>query len=191
MGAISPNPAISRALEAEVLGRIVSPTLAALESAGTPFRGVLFVGLMLTERGPQLLEFNVRLGDPEAQAILPRLAPGELRRLCVATARGALGGFTLNVDPNPTCAVVLTAAGYPEAPRRGDRIQLGTGLVTENRWFIHAGTRESDGALETNGGRVAAVVARGTTPAAARAQAYAGVDRVSFDGMHLRRDIGA
>jgi phosphoribosylamine--glycine ligase len=191
MGAISPNPDISAALEAEVLGRIVSPTLAALEADGTPFCGFLFVGIMLTARGPQLLEFNVRLGDPEAQAILPRLAAGELLRLCAATAQGTLGGFTLRVDPNPTCAVVLTADGYPEAPRRGDRIQVEPTLVNAQRWLIHAGTRESDGALETHGGRVAAIVARGATAAAARAEAYAGVDLVSFDGMHLRRDIGA
>lgn len=191
MGAISPNPGLTESLEEDVLRHIVQPTLDALANDGAPFCGFLFVGLMLTERGPKLLEFNVRLGDPEAQAILPRLAAGEFLRLCEATAKGGLDGFVLNVDPRPTCAVVLTASGYPEAPRRGDSIQVNGALESAHRWLIHAGTRQGDDGLQTAGGRVAAVVAQGNTADEARKLAYAGVALVRFDGAHVRHDIGA
>ena len=113
MGAISPNPGVSQALEQQVRQTMVLPTLRALTANGTPFCGFLFVGLMLTTDGPKLLEYNVRLGDPEAQAILPRLQPGEFLRLCTATAHGTLQDFILKIDARPTCVIVLAAPGYP------------------------------------------------------------------------------
>lgn len=189
MGAVSPNPLIDSALQEAVRRGIVVPTLRALSQDGAAFRGFLFVGIMLTRRGPHLLEFNVRWGDPEAQAILPRLHPGELLRLCQAVATDSLQDFELGVDPRPTCAVVLAAAGYPGAPRKGDAIAVDTRLATTDRWLVHAGTQQ-DEQLVTAGGRVAAVVARGDTVEEARQSAYQGVEFVQFKGMQHRRDIG-
>ncbi len=190
MGAVSPNPIITPELQERVTNTIVAPTLRALADDGTPFVGFLFLGLMLTDHGPKLLEYNVRLGDPEAQAILPRLADGELLRLCVATAAGELSGLKLVQRNEATCAVVLAAAGYPATPNKGDAITIAPELDNADRWLIHAGTRRHGDSLATCGGRVAAIVARGATIDAARAQAYAGVDAVTFNGMHFRRDIG-
>lgn len=190
MGAISPNPGIHPALEASVRATMVLPTLRALQDAGTPFCGFLFLGLMLTDDGPKLLEYNVRLGDPEAQAVLPRLADGELLRLCRATAAGALAGFTLAQDDRATCAIVLAAAGYPDTPRHGDALCVGPELVQDDRWLVHAGTEDDAGILRTSGGRIAAVVARAATPELARQRAYEGVAHVQFDGMQWRRDVG-
>jgi phosphoribosylamine--glycine ligase len=191
MGAVSPNPAIDAEVEARVRSTIVEPTLATLAEAGAPFRGFLFAGVMLTGAGPRLLEFNVRLGDPEAQAILPRLAPGSFADLCLGAATGALAGGQVTTAPGATCAVVLAAAGYPGPPRTGDEIRVALGLERSERWLDHAGTRRDGDRLVTAGGRVAAVVARGSDAVAARQSAYAGIAEVSFDGMQYRRDIGA
>lgn len=190
MGAVSPNPDLSAELRGRVAREIVAPTLAELERCGTPFCGFLYVGVMLTNSGPQLVEFNVRLGDPEAQAILPRLAPGQFAELCARTASGKLSGFTPAVDPRATCAIVVSAAGYPTAPRKGDRVSIAKALQTDDRWLVHAGTRLVDDQLETSGGRVAAIVARGDDRIAARKLAYAGLEHLRFEGMHYRNDIG-
>lgn len=190
MGAVSPNPAMSEALEDEVQERMVQPVLQELIRRGTPFYGFLFVGLMLTESGPRLLEFNVRLGDPEAEAILPRLAPGDFLELCMRVAQGRLRGFTPRIDPVHTCAVILAAANYPDTPRSGDGIHIVAGFETADRWLDHAGTTHKNGKLVTSGGRVAAVVARGNDAEEARKSAYEGVMHVSFDGMQFRKDIG-
>jgi phosphoribosylamine--glycine ligase len=190
MGAISPNPLITDGLLARVAAEVVEPTLGALARRGEPFVGFLFLGLMLTADGPKLLEYNVRLGDPETQAILPRLGDGDFAALCAATAGGALGGLTLRTRPEATCAVVLAAAGYPGTPRKGDVITVGAGFETPSRWLIHAGTKREGDALLTAGGRVAAVVARGSDIARAREAAYAGAAGVTFDGMQRRSDIG-
>lgn len=190
MGAVSPNSALDSEVETEVATRVVRPVLRQLEESGTPFRGFLFVGLMLTDAGPKVLEFNVRLGDPEAQAILPRLAPGLFAALCRAVAQGELQKFELEVDTRPTCAVVVTAAGYPEVVRKGDVVTLSPSLITTDRWLVHAGTTLRDGRLVTAGGRVAAVVTRGDTVEQATASAYEGVAEIIFDGMHYRTDIG-
>ena len=190
MGAMSPNPMVDSALTAQVAAEFVRPVLRELQRRGTPFVGFLFVGLMLTASGPRLLEFNVRLGDPEAQAILPRLAAGEFLRLCLATARGELEDFGLALDPRPTCAVVLAAGGYPDRSCRDVPIELDSELLTEQRWFIHAGTTATDGALRVSGGRVGAIVAQGTTAQAARQHAYAGLAHVRFTEMQYRTDIG-
>lgn len=199
MGAVSPNPQITEALQHDVEQRMVRPILQAMVDRGMPFRGFLFLGIMITATGPQLIEINVRLGDPETQAILPRLLPGELLRLCHRMAHGDLAGMVLGVDPRPTCAVVLAAGGYPDTPRRGDVIEVNADALacvgsnaddTCNRWLIHAGTKRVDQQLISDGGRVATVVAQADTAAAAQTLAYQGVNAVHFDGMHFRHDIG-
>jgi phosphoribosylamine--glycine ligase len=191
MGAVSPSPVITLAIEHAVQGTIVKPTLRALVARGTPFIGFLFVGLMLTTDGPALLEFNVRLGDPEAQAILPRLLPGEFLRLCQATATGALADFTLRLDDGCTCAIVLASQGYPSKPRLGDAITLDRlALDRLGAWVLHSGTEQRDRALYTAGGRVMTVVARAPSASAARAQAYRAADAIHFAGQVRRGDIG-
>lgn len=190
MGAVSPNPELTDAVRVQVRDTIVEPTLRALAARNTPFRGFLYVGVMLTEDGPQLVEFNVRLGDPEAQCILPRLRPGAFLELCQRVADGDLDRFSLDWDPRPTAAVVVSATGYPSSPRKGDVIEVEPALDTDDRWLDHAGTALRDGLLVTSGGRVAAVVARGASMDHALRAAYEGVSQLCFDGMHYRTDIG-
>jgi phosphoribosylamine---glycine ligase len=191
MGAISPNPLIDEALEREVAESIVRPTLAAMAARGTPFRGFLFSGLMLTEDGPRLLEFNVRLGDPEAQAVLPRLADGAFLDVCLWAAGDGADPPDVVADARSACAVVLAAAGYPDEPRRGDAITIDPALETDDRWFIHAATRSTDSGLVTDGGRVGSVVAVGASAGAARHAAYQGASLVRWEGMTYRTDIGS
>lgn len=191
MGAISPNPAITPALEEEVVRACVAPVLRELAAAGTPFVGFLFAGLMLTREGPRLLEFNVRLGDPETQAVLPRLEDGAFLELVERVARGELRGFAPAVRPDATCVVVLAAGGYPGAVHKGPQLRIGQALERRNRWLVQAGTTEFAHDLFVDGGRVAAVVARAPDAAAARTYAYEGVEHVHWDGMQYRRDIGA
>jgi phosphoribosylamine--glycine ligase len=190
MGAISPNPDVTPELEARVRREVVLPVLAELQRRGTPFVGFLYAGLMLTAAGPKLLEFNARLGDPETQAVLPRLTPGAFLELCLRTAKGELDGFSLGVQPGFTCAVVLAAGGYPETPRLGETITVAADAEDATRWIDFAGVASRGGALVTAGGRVMAVVGKGASAPEARAAAYAGVPKVSFAGMHHRRDIG-
>lgn len=193
MGAVSPNDVITDEIQRHVTERIVAPTLHALADAGTPFCGFLFVGLMLTDHGPKLLEYNVRLGDPEAQAILPRLGDGDMLALCEGLAAGNVGGIELGTKSAVTCAVVLAADGYPGTPRKGDAIEVDVALRTSDRWLIHAGTRfEGSGSerLVTAGGRVAVVVASAPTLPEACRHAYRGVGLVDFAGKRWRTDIG-
>lgn len=191
MGALSPNPAVSAELVREVAASIVQPTLRALCQRGTPFVGFLFVGLMLTREGPRLLEFNVRLGDPEAQAILPRLGAGGFLRLCLATARGELDGLMLPISPQPTCVVVLAAAGYPASPQLGTALHIAPELHQRDRFFIYAGATLRQGKLRVSGGRIGAVVAQAPSLEEARCNAYAGLAHVRGEGLFYRRDIGA
>ena len=191
MGAISPNPTMTPELEEQILNETILPTLRHLEASGAPFKGFLFAGLMLTSDGPKLLEYNVRLGDPETQAILPRLKDGDFLELCLRTATERLEGFHPSVDTRPTCTIVLAAHGYPENPRKGDTMDISPQLETADRWLIHAGTKTHDGSTLTNGGRVAAVVARGSSLSNARTIAYEGAHLVEFNGLQIRRDIGA
>jgi phosphoribosylamine---glycine ligase len=187
MGAISPNPVITQAVQTYVESNIVKPTLQALVQAGTPFSGFLFVGLMLTEKGPMLIEFNVRLGDPETQAILPRFAEGEFLQLTQGLAQGKLQ--PPQIQNTSTCAIVLSAAGYPEKPRHGDPIEIAAAIDTHTA-VLHAGTKVQNGVLVTQGGRVLTVVAEGPDLMTAQKRAYAGVEHVQFFGKHFRRDIG-
>ncbi|MBT6177774.1 MAG: phosphoribosylamine--glycine ligase [Deltaproteobacteria bacterium] len=190
MGAISPNPEITPELQEQVFQECVLPTLHALKDAGMPFRGFLFGGFMLTQKGPKLLEYNVRLGDPETQAILPRLPDGAFLDLCMKTATGNLDGLSIAESDQATCAIVLAAAGYPESPRKGDSIKVSDKIDSGSCWLIHAGTKTQGADLQTSGGRVAAIVCRNNTPELARTGAYEALDYVSFDGAQYREDIG-
>jgi len=189
MGAVSPNPLVTPAMEERIRRETIEPVLRAMTDEGTPFRGFLFAGMILTQDGPMLLEFNVRLGDPEAQAILPRLGPGDFQRLAMSIGSGRLFGVSISVDTRATCAVVVASEGYPEASPAGRPVVFGTDDA--DCWVDHAGTAQSGGNIIASGGRVAAVVGCGTTAGEARERAYTGVARVRLEGMQFRRDIGA
>lgn len=200
MGAYSPLPDLPDAAAADLVERFHRPILAELARRGIPFRGALYAGLMLTADGPVLLECNARFGDPETQAILPRLGV-PLGPLLLAAAQGRLAdaarplglpGAVLPAIMDSTVAIVLAAAGYPDTPRRGDPIQgLDDAAATGARVF-HAGTRRGQGSdrYETAGGRLLAVVGRGPDLIAARAQAEAAADAISIAGVQRRHDIG-
>ncbi|HET9094136.1 MAG TPA: phosphoribosylamine--glycine ligase [Solirubrobacteraceae bacterium] len=190
MGAYSPVPAIDGAQAAELVRVVHQPVLDELRRRGITFHGVLYAGLMLTPGGPRVLEFNARFGDPETQAILPRLRTDLLGLLTAAAAGGeGLEGVTLEWDQRPAVTVVLASGGYPESSSSGDVI---TGLdgVGAAVLVTHAGTgRDAEGRVVTAGGRVLSVTALGRDVAAARAAAYAAADGISFAGRQLRRDI--
>lgn len=191
MGAVSPCPGLGPAIEAQVQERIVQPTLAALLARGTPFVGFLFVGVMLTNKGPALLEFNARIGDPEAQALLPRLRDGDFLRLVTATAKQRLCDIDLKFLPRHTCGVVCASPGYPGPPQTGQPIQIDEALLQENSaWVVHSGLRQDGDVLRVSGGRVLTVVAQGSTAQEARLRANRAADAVSFAGMQRRSDIG-
>jgi phosphoribosylamine--glycine ligase len=190
MGAYAPAPLLDAEGLDQVRRRVLEPTLQALKARGIDYRGVIYAGLMLTDAGPQVIEFNCRFGDPECQTLMPLLGP-ELARVLQACALGRLDlAPTLSIDPRCSACVVAAASGYPDAPRKGDAIQLGFSN-TANRQLFHAGTkRRDDGALITAGGRVLAVVAQGDSFDQAFAVAYSGLEEVQFDGITYRRDIG-
>ena len=191
MGAYSPLVDLPDEGAADILERFHRPVLAELARRGTPFRGALYAGLMLTEDGPRLLEFNARFGDPETQAILPRLAL-PLGPLLLSAARGALQpAAALAVLPGATVAIVLASAGYPEAPSIGDRIVGVDEAAAAGALVFHAATRLTDSGWSTAGGRVLSVVGRGADVATARETAERGADRIAWPGMQRRHDIGA
>jgi phosphoribosylamine--glycine ligase len=189
MGSYSPVPGIDAARAAEICAAVHQPVLDVLRARGTPFSGVLYAGLMLTEDGPKVLEFNVRFGDPETQAILPRLRSDLLDLMLRATEEGGLDGAELEWDPRAAVTVVLASADYPDAPRTGDAIH-GLEDVPDDVEVTHAGTAiGEDGSLVTAGGRVLGVTALGAGVGDARDAAYAAADLITFDGRQLRRDI--
>jgi phosphoribosylamine---glycine ligase len=189
MGAFSPV-AGADALLGEVLEGVHQPVLDELASRGTPFHGVLYAGLMLGPDGVKVLEFNVRFGDPETQAVLPRLRSDLLELLLAATEPGGLAGATLEWDDRAAVCVVLASRGYPASASSGDPI-AGLADVPGDVEVFHAGTEERGGTLVTAGGRVLGVCALGATRADARTAAYAAADVIHFDGRQLRRDIAA
>jgi phosphoribosylamine--glycine ligase len=190
MGAYSPPPALTPALEAAAMERIVRPALAELARQGTPFRGILFAGLMLTEDGPKLIEFNVRLGDPEAQCLLPRLHSDLLPAL-LAACDGELGDFDLRWKPDASLAVVLAAKGYPGSHARHTPIgDLRAAEAVPGALVFHAGTEVLDGRLVSSGGRVLTVCGTGPDLAAAHATAYRAVAAIDWPDGFYRRDIG-
>jgi phosphoribosylamine--glycine ligase len=185
MGAFSPAAGDVEEIRATVL----QPVVDELARRGTPFHGVLYAGLMLTADGPRVLEFNVRFGDPETQAVLPRLRSDLLDLLQRATIPGGLAGATLEWDRRAAVTVVLASRGYPASASSGDVIS-GLDRVPAGVEVTHAGTaRRDDGAVVTAGGRVLNVTALGDDARAARAAAYAAADVIDFDGKQLRRDI--
>ena len=159
-----------------------------LRDRGTPFHGVLYAGLMLTDDGPRVLEFNVRFGDPETQVVLPRLRSDLLDLLMRATEPGGLEGVELEWDRRAAVTVVLASKGYPESSSSGDVIS-GLDAVSGDVEILHAGTAESGDDVVTAGGRVLNVTALGDDVGAARDAAYAAADMIEFDGRQLRRDI--
>ncbi len=189
MGAYCPAPFLSPEALAQVGERVIAPTLATLRRRGTPFRGALYAGLMLTPGGPKVLEFNARFGDPETQVLMMQLAEDVLP-LLEACARGRLESRALEVHPGATVGVVLAAQGYPDAPSKGQKIE-GLNAVPGDATVFIAGAEAQAGGLVTSGGRVLTVCARGKDLADARARAYAAVAAPRFEGMHFRRDIGA
>ena len=190
MGSVSPVPDIPDDLADALVDEIHRPVVAEMARRGAPFSGVLYAGLMMTDAGPRVLEFNTRFGDPETQALLPRLE-GDLAGLLAAAAAGELPDEPIAIGADPAVAVVLASEGYPTSPVTGDRIE---GLVEASRIadVYHAGTaRDDDGAVVTAGGRVLAVSARGSTIAEARETAYEAAGAIRFRGMQMRGDIAA
>ena len=190
MGAFSPVPGIDDAFLERVRLEVHQPMLDELARRGSPFHGVLYAGLMLRGDGFDVLEYNVRFGDPETQAVLPRLRSDLLDLMVRATSRGGLEGAALEWDPRASVTVVLASAGYPVSSSSGDAIS-GLERVPGEIELTHAGTASRDGELVTAGGRVLNVTALGDGVPAARAAAYAAADVIEFDGRQLRRDIAA
>jgi phosphoribosylamine--glycine ligase len=190
MGAYSPAPIMTAAMEARVMAEIVTPALAGMAAAGTPFRGVLFAGLMIGRDGPKLIEFNARFGDPETQAMLPRF-DGDLLALMAAAADGRLPETPVSLNPATALTVVLAAPGYPDAPQSGSAIRkLDRATALAGVIVTQAGTKEIDGRLLASGGRVLNVTGLGADVAEARARAYRAVDAIDWPQMVVRRDIG-
>jgi phosphoribosylamine--glycine ligase len=177
-------------MQERIMVEVVRPVIAAMAKEGAPYTGVLFVGLMITREGPKVIEFNCRFGDPECQAIVPRLEADLLALLEAAATGGGLPA-ALSWSPQASVCVVMASAGYPGAYETGRPI---TGIEAAGTLpgvtVFHAGTARADGALVTAGGRVLGVQALGADVAAAIAAAYAAVERIRFDGAHYRRDIG-
>jgi phosphoribosylamine--glycine ligase len=191
MGSYSPVPGVDDERAATLAAMVHQPIVDLMRARGTPFHGVLYGGLMLTAEGPSVIEFNVRFGDPETQALLPRLRSDLLGALLASARPGGLAGVALDWSPQWAVSVVLASAGYPQSSSSGDVIR-GLDRIPPAIEVTHAGTeRRGDGALVTAGGRVLNVTALGPDPASAREAAYAAADMVEFDGRQLRRDIGA
>jgi phosphoribosylamine--glycine ligase len=191
MGAFAPSPLLTPALNAVIHERIVAPVLRGLAEDGTPFRGFLYAGLMLTADGPKVIEFNVRFGDPEAQVVLPMIE-SDLAPLLLDAAQGRLSASAhLSIANSPHVGVVLASRGYPESAEKGQEIEgLSEASRVDGVLVFHAGTKRTDDGIVTDGGRVLCVVGRGDDYEAAIARAYEGASRIRFEGMQLRRDIG-
>jgi phosphoribosylamine---glycine ligase len=190
MGAYSPAPVVTPEVERRILTDVIAPTLAAMAAEGAPFTGFLYAGLMIDRTGaPKVIEFNVRLGDPETQPILMRLE-SDLFALIQAALDGTLHTMQTRWDPRPAIGIVLAADGYPGTVRGGDEIQGHAAHFSDDVKVFHAGTKFGNGRTLTAGGRVLTVCALGTDLRAAQQRAYAAIERIHFDGMQYRRDIG-
>jgi len=190
MGAFAPSPLVTADVERQVVDEIVWPVLEGMQREGRPYRGFLYVGLMLTAEGPKVVEFNVRLGDPETQVVLPMLDE-ELSWLLGEAAMGALPSRSARFLPGANVGVVLAAGGYPEAVETGQPIAgIDAAASVPDALVFHAGTSRREGQIVTAGGRVLTVVGRGRTFSAAIDTAYEAASRIRFEGMQFRRDIG-
>jgi phosphoribosylamine--glycine ligase len=190
MGAYSPTPFVTVEIHDQIMARIILPTVAGMKQRGTPFRGVLYAGVMLTAHGPKLFEYNVRFGDPECQVHMLRMMSDIVPAL-FASCDGQLKNFDLRWFPDPALTVVMAAKGYPGDYARGTRIDgLDDAARIEGVEIFHAGTQAEGGKVVATGGRVLNVSARGKTVGEAQARAYQAVDRIRWPGGFCRRDIG-
>jgi phosphoribosylamine--glycine ligase len=189
MGSYSPVPACPDDLAERIVAEVVKPMVEATAEAGAPFRGALYAGLALTSRGPRVIEFNARFGDPETQALMPRV-DFDLGEVCLAAATGGLEGARLSWRPEACVSVVLAAGGYPGTPEKDKLITgLDDAAGLPGVQVFHAGTRSTPDGVVTAGGRVLAVSAVGSDFADARTLAYAAADTIGFDGKQMRTDI--
>ncbi|MCI6247803.1 phosphoribosylamine--glycine ligase [bacterium] len=193
MGTVAPNPCYTPELATECMEKIFLPTVAAMEKEGCPFKGCLYFGLMMTPDGPKVIEYNCRFGDPETQVVLP-LLESDLLKIMLATTNGTLAETEVKFSSGAAACVILASGGYPVAYEKGKEISgLTEGQLTDagDVTVYHAGTAIQDGKLVTHGGRVLGVTATAPTLEEALRKAYAATDRISFDKMHKRTDIGA
>lgn len=189
MGAYSPTPFVTPEVHDQIMARIILPTVAGMKSRGTPFKGVLYAGVMLTAQGPKLFEYNVRFGDPECQVLMLRMM-SDIVPAFLASIDGQLKNFDLRWYPDPALTVVMAAKGYPGDYIKGTRIEgLDDAGKVEGVEIFHAGTVAKDGAILANGGRVLNVCAMGKTVTEARDRAYQAVDRIKWPEGFCRRDI--
>lgn len=190
MGAYSPAPVVTEELHRIIMDTVMIPTVRGMAAEGRPYKGVLYAGLMMTDKGPRVLEFNARFGDPEAQPILARLE-GDLVPVLEACIDGTLQGHTLNWTKDASVCVVMASGGYPGKYGKGVVIKGLEEAASEDGLVVfHAGTAEKDGEIVTNGGRVLGVTALGPTVKEAIAKAYRAVAKIEFEGAHYRTDIG-
>jgi phosphoribosylamine--glycine ligase len=190
MGSYSPVPGFGAAEVEEIVDKVHRPIVAAMAERGTPFHGVLYAGLMICADGPKVIEFNVRFGDPETQAVLPRLRSDIVDLFRAAREPGGLAGMSADFDDDWAVTVVIASAGYPESSSKGDVIR-GLDEAAAIAEVTHAGTAAQGGEIVTAGGRVLNVTGLGPNPATARERAYDAASRISFDGMQVRSDIAA
>lgn len=188
MGAYSPTPILTSELMERVEKEVISPTVSGMKADGNPYLGILYVGLMITEDGPKVVEYNCRFGDPECQVIVPALE-SDLLEIIIACTEGRLSKTEIIFDESYRCCVVLASGGYPESYEKGKEI---SGLENvKDALVFHAGTKRENGKVLTNGGRVLNVVAKGNTLKEAIGNAYSEISKIHFDKAYFRRDIGA
>ncbi len=190
MGAYSPAPVMTPEMDARVMDKIILPTVRAMKAMGAPYKGVLFAGLMITKEGPQLIEYNVRFGDPETQVLMLRLM-SDLVPALLASHDGQLKNFDLRWYPDAALTVVMAAKGYPGDYKKGSLIEgLDNAAQVEGVEIFHAGTRSDGNHIFANGGRVLNVCARGHTVREAQQRAYSAIDKLNWPDGFYRRDIG-
>lgn len=190
MGTISPNPYYTDELADECMETIFKPTIEAMQKEGRPFKGCLYFGLMMTPKGPKVIEYNARFGDPEAQVVLPRLKT-DILDIIDAVIDEKLDEIDIDWSDDCSACVVMASGGYPESYKKGiEMFGMDDNGQVEGATVYHAGTKYSDGKFYTNGGRVLGVTATGKTLDEALEKAYAAVEKISFDGAHYRHDIG-
>ncbi|MAV91248.1 MAG: phosphoribosylamine--glycine ligase [Bdellovibrionaceae bacterium] len=186
MGVVGPLPESATLIES-LKESVIGPTVKGLARSGMDFKGVVFIGLMMTENGPSVLEYNVRFGDPEAQALLPLYA-GDWGEVFLSLAKGSVK--PMSWKPLSSACVVLAAPGYPDQPEKGLRIEGELDFESPSSYFLHAGTRYADKMWQTNGGRVLNSIGLGSTLEEALQRAYAQAEKIKFQGMQMRRDLG-
>lgn len=188
MGAYINPPIYTAELQRQVEETIITPTIKAMASEGCPFRGVLYTGLMITEDGPRVLEYNARFGDPETQVIMP-VIQGDILPLFEGVARGNIEGLNVTVEAGACVCVVLASGGYPGNYKKG-KVITGLDTLDDNTIVFHSGTAVQDGQLVTAGGRVMALSLKAASMSEALEQVYKEINKISFEGMHFRKDIG-